>query len=509
MEIELKLLVAPEDAERLRQHPLLQGARRELVLRDTYYDTPRRDLLRAGAGLRVRESAGSLVQTMKAGGEAEGGLHRRHEFESTLASPAPDPAALLPLVGKHKRWHKLLRQPGLELALAPLFCTAIRRTEVLLRLPQGGEVACAIDVGKIECGDEAVPVCELELELIDGAPSLLFDLALALHADVPLRICTLSKPERGFALLGQAPRYVARAQPLKIGRRFTAEQAFGAIAANCLQQVQANAPGLGQRDNTESLHQMRVGLRRFASALRLYRGLLALPPALQAELDWLEEQLGPARDMDVFTGDTLPEAVHALRGEADFAPLCRAALASARALRAAAAAAVDSAPYTTLVLALSRWLHGCGWRDEAPPRARARLALPVAMFARKRMLACYDGLCRRARKRKGDARQRHRLRIAAKRMRYATEFFASLYKGKRVRPFVGALARLQDVLGKANDAAVAQALLERLQLRHTGLGPEAALLGEWLARRGGERGVNKAWKRFARLPAPVNVAVKN
>ena len=503
METELKLLVAPADAERLRQHPLLQGARRELALRDTYYDTPRRDFLRAGAGLRVRDSAGALVQTMKAGGEAEGGLHRRHEWESTLASPVPDLAALLPLTSKHKRWHKLLRKPGLALALAPLFCTDIRRTEVLLRLPQGGQIACAIDVGKIECGDEAVPVCELELELVDGAATLLFDLALAVHADVPMRICTLGKPERGFALLGQAPSCVAKAQPLDIGRRFTAEQAFCAIAANCLQQVQANAPGLGQRDNTESLHQMRVGLRRFASALRLYRGLLALPPALQSGLDWLEEQLGPARDMDVFTGDSLPEAVHALRGEADFAPLCRAALASARALRATAAAAVDSVPYTGLVLALSRWLHGCGWRDSAPPRARAQLALPVAMFARERMLACHDALRRRARKRNGDARQRHRLRIAAKRMRYAAEFFASLYKGKRVHPFVAALARLQDVLGKANDAAVAQALLERLQAQHAGLGPEAAMLSAWFARRGGEREMNKAWKHFASLPAPA------
>jgi triphosphatase len=154
------------------------------------------------------------------------------------------------------------------------------------------------------------------------------------------------------------------------------------------------------------------------------------------------------------------------------------------------------------VLALSRWLHGCGWRDEAPPRARARLAQPVAMFARQRMLACHERLCRRGRKRKGDARQRHRLRIAAKRMRYAAEFFASLYRGKRVRPFVGALARLQDVLGKANDAAVAQALLDRLQVRHAGLGPQAAMLKEWFGRRGAVHGMGKAWKRFARLPAP-------
>ncbi len=505
MEIELKLLLAPEDAGRLRQHPLLQGAlaRRERSLRDIYFDTPRRDLLLARAGLRVRDANGVLQQAIKAGGTAEGGLHSRHEWETPLATPEPDLAALLPLAGRHKPWNKVLRRPGLAQALAPLFSIAFLRTEVLLRLPQGGDVECAIDVGKIECGDETVPVCELELELVDGAPSVLFDLALALQADIPMRICTMSKAERGFALLEPALQPAAKAEPLALGKRISAEQAFCAIAANCMQQVQANAPGVGQRDDTESLHQMRVGLRRLASALRLYRGLLALPPALQGEFDWLDEALGPARDMDVLTGVTLPAAAHALRGVADTAPLCEAALAEARTLRASAAATIDSARYTTLMLALSRWLHGRGWRDNAPLQAKAQLAMPVAMFARKAIGAAHAGLRRRARAaRAGGPEARHRMRIAAKRLRYASEFFGSLYKDKRVRPFIGALAALQDVLGRANDALVAQALLAQLGQRHTGISAEAAMLSVWIGRQAGQVRPGKAWKRFAALPVP-------
>ena len=51
-------------------------------------------------------------------------------------------------------------------------------------------------------------------------------------------------------------------------------------------------------------------------------------------------------------------------------------------------------------------------------------------------------------------------RIAAKKLRYAAEFLASLYPRKRVQRFVAALEDLQDILGALNDAAVVGRLLE-------------------------------------------------
>jgi CHAD domain-containing protein len=54
---------------------------------------------------------------------------------------------------------------------------------------------------------------------------------------------------------------------------------------------------------------------------------------------------------------------------------------------------------------------------------------------------------------------RHRVRIAAKKLRYAAEFFASLYPAKRVARYVAALQDLQDILGALNDAAVVDRLL--------------------------------------------------
>uniref|UniRef100_UPI003F49B222 CHAD domain-containing protein n=1 Tax=Cupriavidus yeoncheonensis TaxID=1462994 RepID=UPI003F49B222 len=61
-----------------------------------------------------------------------------------------------------------------------------------------------------------------------------------------------------------------------------------------------------------------------------------------------------------------------------------------------------------------------------------------------------------------DEQQRHRARIAAKKLRYATEFFESLFPANKVRPYREQLSHLQDDLGWRNDMAVAESLLCRL-----------------------------------------------
>ena len=58
--------------------------------------------------------------------------------------------------------------------------------------------------------------------------------------------------------------------------------------------------------------------------------------------------------------------------------------------------------------------------------------------------------------------QRHRVRIRAKRLRYAAEFFASLFQRKAANRYRRGLAALQDALGALNDTATAKRLLEGL-----------------------------------------------
>jgi triphosphatase len=59
----------------------------------------------------------------------------------------------------------------------------------------------------------------------------------------------------------------------------------------------------------------------------------------------------------------------------------------------------------------------------------------------------------------------HRLRILAKKMRYAAEAFHSLYKPKAAKKYIVALAAIQDSLGSLNDAFVSRQLLSGLAQR--------------------------------------------
>jgi CHAD domain-containing protein len=56
--------------------------------------------------------------------------------------------------------------------------------------------------------------------------------------------------------------------------------------------------------------------------------------------------------------------------------------------------------------------------------------------------------------------ERHAIRIAAKKLRYAAEFFSSLFPRKRARRYIDALATLQDILGAMNDSATTTTLMQ-------------------------------------------------
>ena len=103
-----------------------------------------------------------------------------------------------------------------------------------------------------------------------------------------------------------------------------------------------------------------------------------------------------------------------------------------------------------------------------------------------------------------DPETLHRARIAAKKSRYATEFFASLYRGKQVRPYVKALAALQDELGRVNDAANAERMLGQLEnARHDlagAIAPVRAALKERAS--AGDSRARKLWKRYSAITLP-------
>jgi CHAD domain-containing protein len=226
-------------------------------------------------------------------------------------------------------------------------------------------------------------------------------------------------------------------------------------------------------DEFDSVHQMRVASRRLRSTLRSFGDVIprSRTKKAAAELKWLGDRLGAARD-----GEVLPRHLQAslepvpvefvigpvqARVHGYFAP--RRASAREQVIKA-----LDSVRYAKLLANLDRL-------TQDPPRgpraaAPARDVLPAAVGkayrqAKKRM--------RRARRAPaGSARDvaLHEARKSARRARYAAEA-ASPASGKPARRFAKQMKQVQSVIGDHQDTVIA-----RQAARDLGIG--AHLAGE-------------------------------
>jgi len=296
-----------------------------------------------------------------------------------------------------------------------------------------------------------------------------------------------------------------KAAPLQLGKTMTVGQVFQAITANCLSQILANAAGVRRQDG-ESVHQMRVGLRRLRSAIGLFKEVLLPNEALKEELDWLTRQLGMARDWDILAGPVLSGLSCELDEPLPIEYVQQAASRQAKKNDKNAVAAVSSARYERLVLSLTLWINQRDWRDKTSASQRKQLKAHIPLFADK-MLRHY----RRRLKKHGEklpeatVAGRHKVRIAAKKTRYSAEFFQSLYGNKTMAPFITALADLQDTLGRLNDTATAGNLLRQLQESHPPLAETISYLRGYLAAsvKGEDRNIQRCWQAFEPLKTPV------
>ncbi len=505
-ETELKLRGEPEALKAIFAGPAIcdqaTGRGRSMRLENVYYDTADQRLRARGLAFRVRRQGRGYVQTLKSG-DTGGLVAYRGEWQTPLGSPDPD-LGLLPAAASEVL--DGLVAPG---ELRSLFTTRVRRqTRRLARGANGGSslIEAALDLGAIEAGGRSQPIAEIELELIDGSPRALYDLALELDALTPLQVETRSKSVRGYTLAKGEPPAWQKAESVELAPRATVDAALGKILRACVQHWCANeAAALDGRD-PEGVHQVRVGLRRLRSALSVFRHVIV--PERRA---WLCEEakrvltgLGPARDWDVFLMESLAPALRARPDDRSLAAL-RATAEAARAEGYATVRATLADPsYTRFLLQLGRWIEAGGWREDATPEAAAWLDRPVVAFADRLLAKRHRKALKLGRKFAGLApAERHRLRIALKKLRYATEFFHALYRKKRAQPYLATLKELQDTLGHLNDAAVAERLVndlsERAGAERSALATGSGLVLGWLARGVSEiePEVLEAWRAFA------------
>jgi inorganic triphosphatase YgiF len=454
-EIELKLEFDPIDAQRIKSDPLLEteslGQPEARYLVSTYFDTRDLALSKAGVFLRVREVGGLYLQTVKAM-QSKADLLERFEWEREISGPSPDLTVVdgTPL-------HALLTRLRAA-SLRPLFETRMHRT--LRRVAHGGsEIEVAVDEGEIVAGKRKVPVSEVELELKAGNAAELFSLARILSETLPLRLAFKTKSERGFELLSKADLTIEKAGDVDIRPDVTAAEAFRAIARSCLRQIVVNEPAV-LAGHAEALHQMRVGLRRLRAAISIFADIVADGDLdrIKAELKWITQELGPARDLDVFAADVLEPLQKAHPKDAGVGAARRDFEERRKAAYARATDSLRSERFRKHLLDFAAWIEVGDWASSEAARE------PVTELARNELVRLRKGIKKRGRDlRHIGAHRRHRLRIRAKRLRYATEFFAKTFPAesnlKRRDELLAALKDLQDALGGLNDLETRHGLM--------------------------------------------------
>ena len=403
--------------------------------------------------LRLRKSGSRWIQSLKAGRSGRGGLHTREEWEFDrpdssidLALFAATPLARVPSADRlHER-------------LAVAFAVDVIRTAWVVSPAPGTRLEVALDVGEVRGGARAEPISELEIESLEGPVAGAFDLAARLLDDAPMRASATTKAERGWRLFrGEAPK-PCKARRVALHSSMPIERAAREIVGAALEQLQANEEGVIAGADPEFVHQARVALRRLRSALRMFRAAVGRKRsrAWRRELARLSGALGVARDWDVFALESLVAVLSIASNAALADRLANAADARAKRERRGAARAMVATRYARTLLAISRWLA----RADA---GRAPQCEPLAHFAVRVLAKRHRRVVDRARHAaRLDAAARHRLRIAAKRLRYGVDGLASLFPSRRTQAYRRTLEQLQDTLGEANDATNAARLVGEL-----------------------------------------------
>ncbi|MET1755896.1 CHAD domain-containing protein [Novosphingobium sp. RD2P27] len=447
-EVELKLTIAGDAVASLKDSDVLAAEPEVRLLHAVYHDTPDHALAGAGFSLRIRATGKKRVQTVKADGGLAAGLFVRSEWETPVGSNAPvidDSTPLKAMLGDRTE------------EVAPIFEVDVERS--IWTLHEGdAEIELVLDIGQVHAGSSSESISEIELELKRGGPAALFDLARKLDAAAPLRLGVLSKAERGYRLT-RPKRSVFKAEPVALDGEMKAAEAFQRIVQACLRQFRLNEAVLLEERSAEALHQARVALRRLRSAFSIFKPLIGADQraaSLRDELRWLAGELGNARNLDV-----LVDRVSAGK--------MRKRLKAAREEAYASVEATLASPRTrSLFLDLVEWLAAGKWLRAA--KTQAARNEPAREFA----ASALNRLRRKVKKGGSDLEEtddetRHEVRKDAKKLRYASEFFAGLFDRKRERRrhkrFLSALEDLQDHLGALNDLATAPEEMIKLGLQ--------------------------------------------
>ncbi|MEM7238789.1 MAG: CHAD domain-containing protein [Pseudomonadota bacterium] len=469
-EIELKLELDAGSERRVRRHKwsgAFQGGRQMTRdLRTIYFDTADHQLAAAGLALRLRKAGRFWTQTVKIRNAFDLGL------SSTTEHSCPAPGRRLALAGISDPTIRSEIENAIDgSVLTPLFETRITRTSRLVRLP-GSVIEISVDIGEIATDEGQEPLREIELELVDGDPSQIFIVLKHLFPDGSLALSTSSKADRGYALItglpdpeGLIPRRARRLNLLATDS--IAEAIRASLRETCGQTVTNRHAAIGTMP-PDVLKQLRIGLRRFRSALALFKKYASGMRAahLNEEARWLASEIAKVRDLDVILNDILvPE--RQVSPDPGFEIIERDLHQRLVAARNRLGPLLKSARVQAFLIDMMAFSltadFGAGSRKKVIGHAGRLLGKRWS-----KVRSCAENL------ETLSIEQRHDLRKQLKKMRYSIEFLRALYPDQDLKPFLKRLKRLQAIFGDLNDAAMVEEMF---------MAPDAPLADDFAAQR--------------------------
>ncbi len=474
IEFELKFQIPPARREAVRA--FVAGSKRPALrpvhLQAIYFDTPQRLLARSGIALRVRREGEVWVQTLK--GAATDGLGREEynlplqDGRNNSEPPAVDPQRHhdMPL---GKRLVALLASnpdDGLQCS----YRSDVKRLQRRLKT-RFGTVELAFDDGHLLSAGDRLAICELEIELINGHPMAVIDVARRWALRFGLWLDIRSKAERGDLLargLSVSPANSDIA-PSTLHEQHRPRAALQASIAAVRNPILANASQIASGSfDPEHVHQLRVMLRRLRVILRLFGDDPAAAelgqPLVEPAAD-LFRGLGVGRDRSVLAGQVSADIEAALRhaGDAGGLPLPGADDADARTVDL-----VRSSDSQHLLLGLIEAtlpsvadVHSVGdgggpLADAARPGAEPAKPARLRSMLRHRLGRWQRSISRDAGKfAELDDTARHQLRKHVKRLRYAIDAANDLLDKRKAKALAKPLKRAQQILGDINDLSTA------------------------------------------------------
>ncbi len=476
-----------QDALRLLRLPMLQARRmgsvRTASINQVWHDTA--DAALAHQGLALCQTTG------KAGGW-------RLERLIPAAALAWLPATCPPVLAEANSLDALGKAMPSGLAAAAAFTGKCRSMGLHFDTGPG-----RLDVleGTIRGVAQDQPACRM---LLTGAPAEAAALASELVAAVALRVPRKSLAASALALVRGGTPAPHRTGAPALPPGLSTSDALAYITAHLAEAILHWSDLVPQATQSEPVHQMRVAVRRLRSALSVFRraatgseGGADWLHAVSAALRDLAARLGIARDWDVFIGETGAEILAVFPQDRRIALLLAAAARKRTAAYSDLAAYLASQEWARLSLKLALLPITRPWDQTgesetlaAPARLYAAHALDRSL---RRLLAFGADLSEL------PIGELHEQRKQAKRLRYATEFFAPLFSEKAARKYLPKLEDLQAVLGAVNDTAVAASLMDQLAGGADRAFAAGVVQGYGAARRRRAAAkVQQAWGRFTR-----------